>query len=321
MLDEYVKEGFTNLLKETFRESLAQEPEYWFRNQPKETSVRDYTIFAQVKLNRWLLQRFRVGGIDTELFGFYEGFIEGRNQDKAVYLRTHLGTIYDFAIPRGFALVKKGGKSPQLTSLRLSGESELADPTDPLLMLVKSDLQNNKSKLVSLMDGLPRKIKYKVSGVMGSEYEAESEVIMTLVPRQGKTIATVQFLSFQPKQKKSKGRTTKTAAGTFEVGTTFGPNMNLAYKLLRHFQDIPDVCKVASARTSELATPVGPWAGTDNRHGRVHDTGRESKGTDKLSEIRVWRYQTPRDQLGLAISYFEYGEIASLKWGMHAYHH
>ena len=248
MLENCVKDAFNQVMKTTFKESMPEEPVYSSYIMPKEKSARDHTIFAQIKLNRWLVNRFKIGGMNSDIFGFYEGVTEGRNSDKAVYVRAQMGTILDFALPNGFIIDEK----KKIVPLQISGEAADAQPVGPLLQLVQTDLGQNKSKLKMILNSLPEKTKYKVGGLTGNEYEFQQKPVVAVVPRQGKTIVGVTYLSHLPDGKKTKGVKLRVQEQEYEIGVPFGANLANAYHLIRYFQDIPDVCKTDTPKTSEL---------------------------------------------------------------------
>ncbi len=248
MLENCVKDTFNQVMKTTFKESMPEEPVYSTYVMPKEKSIRDTTIFAQLKFNRWLVNRFKIEGMNSDIFGFYEGVTEGRNSDKAVYVRAQMGTILDFAVPNGFLLTENKKFAP----LQLSGAAADAQAVGPLLQLVQTDLKQNKSKLNMILKSLPEKTKYKVGGLTGKEWEFEQKPILAVVPRQGKTIVGVVFLSHLPGGKKTKGTKIQIQEQKYEIGAPFGANLANAYHLIRYFQDIPDVCKTDTPQTSEI---------------------------------------------------------------------
>jgi hypothetical protein len=313
LLENCVKDAFNRTLKETFKESLVDEPVYSSYIMPKEKSARDYTVFAQVKFNRWLVNRFKVGGINSDMFGYYEGLTEGRNSDKAVYTRTQLGTILDFAVPGGFLFSDK----KKITPLRVSGEP--TEPVNPLLQLVRTDLEQKKSNLNTLLSYLPEKTKYKVGGITGSEYEFQEKPYVAVVPRQGKTIVGVVFLSHQPGGKKTKGTKLRVQEQEFEVGVPHGGNLVNAYHLIRYFQDMPDICKVDAPRTAEVP-PITDFAKKSN--GSILEflaleIARESyaSGSPPISLKDFLTIQGSVPELEKQIN-GEYSDIKPAKWGL-----
>ena len=314
MLENCVKDAYNQLLKETFKESLDGEPVYSSYIMPKETSARDYTIFAQIKFNRWLVNRFKIGGIRSDLFGFYEGMTEGRNQDKAVYTRMQMGTILDFAIPNGFVISEK----KKIIPLRTSGEPDTATKVDPLLQLVQTDFEQKKSKLNMMLHGLPEKTKYRVGGITGTEYEFQQKPLVVVAPRQGKTIVGLVSLSHQPGGQKTQGRKLRVENQDYEVGVPYGPNFINAYHIIRYFQDIPDICKTDIPRTSELP-PVEDFA--KKNRGSIFDflalEVARQKYLPDMPQISLKDFITVQDGLQELEGKFtsEYNDVKLINWG------
>jgi len=256
--------AYNQMLKEAFGESLEGPAEYELVNLPR------VTLTKGISIHQWVLQKFRVGGINTDLYALHQGMTQGMRNDKGIYWLSHLGTILDFSVPRGFVLVRGGNL--EITPLRNSGHQPGTSVSSPMLAQYIEEIRNAKfSKFASLANQLPRKNKYQMSGLNALTLESEVNPALHVIPRHGKTIVTVNFLSYIPNNKKTKGYQIPIPIDgkdrKHEVGTTYPPNLADAYHMIRSIQDIPEFMKTSN----EVVAEVPQWS--DKGKGQGADMG------------------------------------------------
>jgi hypothetical protein len=248
MFEVCIRDAFNIMLKETFKEMLLTVPVYSMYTIPKSEYAVEVRVTRDVKFDRWVTNRFNIEGINSDIFGYYEGFTGGRNSNKAVYARSQLGTILDYAVPGGFLITDNKKAIP----LRVTGEDSEID--NPLQNLVQADLGQKKSKLSSILKNLPEHTKYD------NKYEFRERPIIAVIPRQGRTIVGVVFLSYYPRGKGMRGALFRTEEGEFEVGVPFGGNFENAYHLIKYIQDLTIIYKESTPKTAEIP-PVQDFTG------------------------------------------------------------
>lgn len=256
--------GYTQMLKDAFGESLVEAAVYEMMDLPRGT------LFNKgLYIDRWVLQKFKVGGIDSQLYALHQGMTQGMRNDKGIFWLTHLGSIFDFGVPKGFFIRKD--KNLEIFPLRSSGHKDGVESTSPLQALLQEELDNQKqSKFASNAHNLPWENKYQMSGLNALTMETKKNATLHVIPRHGKTIVTVNFLSYIPNKKKTKGyQIPIPVAGKdkkHEIGTTYPPNLANAYHLMRSIQDIPDFMKSEIEVISEIPRWPDEWQkqGADN---------------------------------------------------------
>ncbi|MBN2229536.1 MAG: hypothetical protein JW779_08055 [Candidatus Thorarchaeota archaeon] len=244
--------GYNQLVKDAFGEALAEEPLYELVTVPRVTMTKTISV------HQWLLQKFKVGGIDSQLYGLHQGCVQGLRDDKGIFWISHLGTVFDFSLPSGFVVTNTG--KLEIIPLKNSGHQPSKTDSSPLFALLREEIQNSKlSKFAKNMNALPRKNKYQMSGLNAVTLESELNPALHVIPRHGKTIVTANFISYAPDKGKTKGYQVPIPVEgkdrKHEVGATYPPNFGIAYHLLRTIQDIPDNLKA----DSEFVADIPQW--------------------------------------------------------------
>ncbi|MHA2153331.1 MAG: hypothetical protein ACXAAQ_15255 [Candidatus Thorarchaeota archaeon] len=265
--NQVIVSTYSSIIKKLFQEFIVDEPKHELFEKKRVT----VSIRRGISVHRWVLQRFNVNDLDNELVALYEGFTHGMNNDKAIYWLSHLGTVLNFSIPMGVVIKSGGGGMPKVMGIKRSGIESMEGRSHPLQEILEMEAYEfSKSAIMNHARVFPDKIKYRLDGISGNELEIEQDAFTFAIPRQGKTVVTTSFLSYIPGGDKTKGvlRTIPVMRENgevkdhkFEIGPVYATNLAKAYRVIRWFRDIPEICKSATSFTGEIPNPFKAWKG------------------------------------------------------------
>ncbi|MHA1907867.1 MAG: hypothetical protein ACW98Y_11275 [Candidatus Thorarchaeota archaeon] len=255
-----VQSAFNGLLSDVFQNSLEGTPETTFLKGEIRAKAG---IYKPKDENTWVMQKFRVGGINSDIFTLYHGWFAFHYH--AFYQVSEVGTVLPFSIPRGFLIPWREKKNT--IPLTMKGDQPDHPVANPLMALLNVELENHKKSTIGkIIRELPeqseyqagrtgiQKLKYKFGpdriGIeVPKEYSKSLEMtiykepMVSVIPRYGKTIVSVRFSSFMPSGR-MKGVVMNHLSPEgkhrdMEIGVPYGNNFASAYKILRYFQDLP----------------------------------------------------------------------------------
>jgi hypothetical protein len=278
-------------ISESFGEFLSQPLIEAFGDRIKETKVRegiisddfgryDYTV-RKTWSYRYVAHRFleKFTLRDRNLDYYFLMPVENWHKGQAMAHIGEIGTILDYSIPRGCFITMKY-HIPEYHPLRNHDDGADTPTWTPLEVMIRKEIDGEKvSSLVEMFRKLPKKSKGHYDGMLGghsNEFRRakvavdsmptrdnlwgkfDTDPSVSVIPRNGKTIVVVRFLSFHDTSEYEKKRWTEAVKIPLEISNKGvqiilpePDNILNAFNLMERIAKVLEPLKVDGEHTSQ----------------------------------------------------------------------
>jgi hypothetical protein len=208
------------------------------------------TMSEKVKTFYYLV-RLQLQGFDSEVIVLFQG---GFVTESVVAISTmSIGTIYDYAIPRGSAVINSDD-GPTHMNLPNCGDTTTTSLANPLATVMKTELSYEGSNLSTMT-------RHQQIGGFASRrggFAAAGYGVFSMVPRQGKTVVSFLLtpLSMEPAsvcQSFPMRKLGQDEPLQLEVSIPNGEKMKSALEMIQRYQKLPDNLRTNKNPTSTLS--------------------------------------------------------------------
>lgn len=200
----------------------------------------------------YYLMKLKLEGFHSDVMVLFQG---GFVDETAVIISTmSIGTIYDYSIPRGSAIIIRGDGLSHM-SLPNCGDTTTSSLANPLASVLKTELSNEGSRLLTLMN-----TQQQIGGFASRKrgYAASGSAIFSMIPRQGKTLVSFLLtpLNMEPPsigQSFPMRMLGQDKPVQLEVSIPSEERMKTALEIIKRYQQLPDNLRTNESPTSTLS--------------------------------------------------------------------
>jgi len=211
-------------------------------------------------LRATVLQRLHLNDMKHPLSILYEGAI--LEERRMIFSTISVGTIFDYSIDRGIEIYIEDNEAETKRPTKSTDADEI-EYSGPLTTLLEIEVSKPNSMILELLNQLPWKSKYKVQGhISKKQYSVIGGPIFEIIPRQGKTIASVRTSAFKEETlgmsnceiyRMDWGLKEPT---NFEVSVPHLMHILVIAKLLKRFENLPEYILSSQPNTANTSGGV-----------------------------------------------------------------
>ncbi|MGY5865104.1 MAG: hypothetical protein RTV41_10925 [Candidatus Thorarchaeota archaeon] len=200
----------------------------------------------------YYLIRLKLEGFQSDVIVLFQGgFVD---ESAAIISTMSVGTIYDYSIPRGSAIIIREDGTAHM-DLSNCGDASTTSLANPLATVLKTELTYKESNLSMLMAR-----QLQIGGFSASRrgYAAAGTSIFSILPRQGRTVVSLLLapLGMEPPsigQSFSMRKLGQDKPIQLEVSIPSIEKMQTALEIIRRYQKLPDNLRTHETPTSSFS--------------------------------------------------------------------